>query len=540
MRNSLLKLYQNQVFIYLCYLLIAFLLYFRILNNFFVSDDFHWLSLARSRSWDWSIFFTNYEGLKVGGSYNPFIFVLWKIFSAIFGLHYQWYHVVSIFLHANNACLVYILAKKLLNKQQKSAYWASIAGLFFLLWPVQVEAVSWIAAWPHLWATLFYLASLIFYIKFLEVKKNTSLILALIFFILAIFTKEIAMTLPVALFFIAWQLDYKIPWKKIWPFFLILVIFLALRWQATAQLFGYYGQASLAFKLPEYFGNLAIMFLDWPSAGYFRTIFYKIWYRYLWALDISFLIGLGAYLLYLLKFKKNERLYLFGVLILSCLPVVPLGLHRTTFAGERYLYLPTVFFAIWFVALLADLKLVINKKILVILFMAVCFLILIVDKTIIWSKAAKLSEQIVTSYATLQLAPDSQVISVALPDNLQGAEIFRNNLQQALELYYPVSHPQILSLPIYVQLKNFDTNYNLLRWRADEKGWFLDSVDRSFVVTGLTSITVNQVYFELWHYNYQNYTADMVRLIPEADLLGELKQGNIRWLTFDRGRLQIR
>lgn len=540
MRNSLLKLYQNQVFIYLCYLLIAFLLYFRILNNFFVSDDFHWLSLARSRAWDWSIFFTNYEGLKVGGSYNPFIFVLWKILSVPFGLHYQWYHVVSIFLHASNAWLVYILAKKLLNKQQKSAYWASIAGLFFLLWPVQVEVVSWIAAWPHLWATLFYLASLIFYIKFLEAKKNISLILALIFFILAIFTKEIAMTLPVAIFIISWQLNHEVAWKKIWPFFLVSVIFFVLRWQATAQLFGYYGQASLAFKLPEYFGNLAIMFLDWPSAGYFRTIFYKVHYHYLWALDISFLLSLGVYFVYLLKFKKNERLYLFGVLILSCLPVVPLGLHRSTFAGERYLYLPTVFFAIWFVALLADLKITINKKMLVIVFMAVCFLFINVDKTIIWSRAAKISQQIVASYADLKLAPDTRVISVGLPDNMQGAEVFRNNLQQALELYYPVSHPQILALPIYVQLKNYDTNYSLLRWRVDEKGWFLESIDHSFVVTGLTSLTVNQVYFELWHYNYQNYTADLVRLIPEIGLLGELEQGSIKWLTFDRGRLQIK
>lgn len=541
MRNLLLKLYQSQVFIYLCYLLIAFLLYFRVLNNFFVSDDFHWLSLASSRSWDWSIFLTNYEGLKVGGSYNPLLFILWKIWSGFFGLHYQWYHVLSVFLHASNAWLVYILAKKLLSKQQKqSAYWSSLAGFFFLLWPVQVEAVSWIAAWPHLWATLFYLTSLILYIKYFEVKKKLYLILAFLFFIFSLFTKEIAMTLPLALFFVTWQLDYKIDWNKIWLFFLVLVIFLLLRFSATGQFFGYYGQASLAFKLPEYLGNFAIMFLDWPSAGFFRTIFYKVWYHYLVVLNIAFLLILGTYLVYLLKFKKKERLYLFGVLIISCLPVLPLGLHRTTFAGERYLYLPTVFFVIWFIALLADLKIAINKKMFIILFMASCFLFISVYKTIIWAKAANLSEQIVASYADLQLAPDTKLISVALPDNLQGAEVFRNNLQQALELYYPVSHPQILSLPIYVQLKNYDFNYQLLHWRTDEKGWFIESVDRSFILTGLTSIRVNRVYFELWHYNYQNYTADLVRLMPEADLLGELKQGNIKWLTFDRGRLQLK
>lgn len=541
MKNTLLKLYQNQIFIWLCYLLVASLIYFRVFNNFFASDDFHWLSLAKNRPWDWSIFVTNYEGLRLGGSYNPVLFVLWKMFFNIFSLHYQWYHFVSIFLHATNAWLVYVLAKKIFAKHQpRSAYWASLCGLFFLIWPVQIEAISWIAAWPHLWATLFYLASLIFYIKYFEVKKKSYNILALVFFILALFTKEIAMTLPVALFFISWHLNYKIAWKKVWPFFLVLIIFLLLRLSATGQFFGYYGQASLAFKLPEYLGNLAIMFLDWASAGYFRAQGYKVWYRFPWFLAGATLVFLLVYIFYLWRYKKRERLYIFALLILSCLPVLPLGLHRTTFAGERYLYLPTVFFVMWFFSMIANLRLNINKKMFFIFFIAICSMIIINDKNIVWSKAAILSRQIVSSYADLHLEVGTKLVSVALPDNMRGAEVFRNNLQQALELYYPESYPQIVTLPIYVQLREYDTNSHLLWWRADEKGWFLESVDRSFVATGLTSITINQVYFELRNYNYQNFTSNLIRLIPESSLLSELKQGTVQWLTFDQGRLILK
>ncbi len=540
MKNTLLKLYQNQIFIWLCYLLVASLIYFRVFNIFFASDDFHWLSLAKNRPWDWSIFVTNYEGLHLGGSYNPILFVLWKIFYSIFGLHYQWYHIVSIFLHASNAWLVYVLAKKILVKNQpRSAYWASLCGLFFLIWPVQIEAISWIAAWPHLWATLFYLSSLIFYIKYFEGQKKLHIILALVFFILALFSKEIAMTLPVALLLISWQLNYKIAWKKVWPFFLVLIIFLLLRWSATGQFFGYYGQASLGFKLPEYLGNLAIMFLDWASAGYFRAQGYKVWYRFPWFLAGALLIFLLVYIFYLWRSKKRSRFFIFALLILSCLPVLPLGLHRTTFAGERYLYLPTVFFVIWFISMIANLKLSINKKMFLIFFVAVCSMIIINDKNIVWAKAAMLSRQIVYSYADLHLEAGARLISVALPDNMRGAEVFRNNLQQALELYYPKAYPQILTLPIYVQLKEHDTNSHLLWWRTDDKGWFLESVDRSHVATGLTSITVNQVYFELRNYNYQNFTSNLIRLIPESSLLSELKQGTVQWLTFDRGRLVV-
>ncbi len=541
MKNTLLKLYQNQIFIWLCYLLVAGLIYFRVFNNFFVSDDFHWLSLAKNRPWDWSIFVTNYEGSNLGGSYNPLLFLLWKIFFSIFGLHYHWYHAVSILLHASNAWLVYILAKKLLAKTQvRSAYWASVCGLFFLIWPVQVEAISWIAAWPHLWATLFYLASLIFYTKYFELKKISQLILSLVFFILAIFTKEIAISLPLALLLISWQLNHKITWKKIFTFFVILFIFLILRWQATGQIFGYYAQASLSFKFFEYLSNLAIMFLDWASAGYFRLLAYKVWYRFPWLLATALLVFLLVYISYLWRSKKRERFFIFALLILSCLPVLPLGLHRTTFAGERYLYLPTAFFVIWFFSMLANLKLSINKKMFLIFFIAICSMIIINDKNIIWSKAAHLSQQIVTSYASLQLEAGARLVSVGLPDNMRGAEVFRNNLQQALELYYPNNHPQILSLPVYVQLNDYDMNSNLLWWRADDKGWFLESIDHSFVVTGLTSITVNQVYFELWHYNYQNFTSNLVRLIPEDNLSSELKQGKVQWLTFDKGFLVIK
>jgi hypothetical protein len=97
-----------------------------------------------------------------------------------------------------------------------------------------------------------------------------------------------------------------------------------------------------------------------------------------------------------------------------------------------------------------------------------------------------------------------------------------------------------MSLPVYVQLKNYNVNQHLLRWRADERGWFLESIDRSFVVTGLTSITINQVYFELWHYNYQNYTADLARLMPEPELLSALRQGTVKWLSFDQGKLIVK
>lgn len=541
MRNTLLKFYQSQTFIWAFYLLVAILLYFSILNNFFVSDDWHWLYLSKNRPWDWSIFWTNYEGLRTGGSYNPLLLVIWKFLYSLFGLHQFWYHLVSVLLHASNAYLVYLLAKRLLTKLvAKSYYWSSLCGLFYLLWPVQVEAIAWVAAWPHLWATFFALLSIIYYLDYKNNQHQRFFYFSLLFFVLAIFTKETVITLPLLIVLLDLYQKHKIKFFNILSFLAIALVFVFLRQQATGVLAGYYGQSNFSLKINEWLSNLAVMFLDWPSAGYFRNIFYKVAYHYSWWLAGAVVLFLLVYLFYLVKYKKRDRLYLFIILLISSLPFLPLGLHHTTFAGERYLYWPSVFFVIWFFSLLASLNIGLYKKNAILFFLAFCSLLIIHDKNIIWSQAARVSKNIVASYADLRLEPGARLISVALPDNLLGAEVFRNNLQQALELYYPNNHPEISPLPVYVQLNRYNKNYHLLSWRTDDRGWFLESIDHGFVVTGRTSITVNNVYFELWHYNYQNFTSNLIRLIPGSEILTELKQGNIRWLTFDRGKLMVK
>ena len=156
----------------------------------------------------------------------------------------------------------------------------------------------------------------------------------------------------------------------------------------------------------------------------------------------------------------------------------------------------------------------------------------IIYKNIIWQNASQISERIVSSFAELEIEDDAKLISVGLPDNLSGAEVFRNNLQQALELTYPDYNNQIIHLPVYTFLNSQNKNSHLLKWRQDEMGWFAESVDGSFVVTGQTSIIVNDIYFELWNYNYQNYTANIIRLMPD--------DRDLHWLTYDQGKLQIK
>jgi len=97
----------------------------------------------------------------------------------------------------------------------------------------------------------------------------------------------------------------------------------------------------------------------------------------------------------------------------------------------------------------------------------------------------------------------------------------------------------ISSTQAYLEVNRDNKNNQLLKWRQDTLGWFGESVDGSFVVTGITSIASGGLYWELWNYNYQNYQANLIRLMPESDLKVELESGQTKILIFDRGVLKI-
>ncbi len=511
--------------------------------GYFLSDDWHWLYLAKSRAWSWDIFSTNYEGLRVGGSYNPLSFLVFKIFYSLFHLKAGLYHLVSILVHSINAYLVFILANKFFVQDKSKKYLAYLAAVLFLLWPSQTEIVNWLAAWPHLWASTFYLLSFIYYLNYRQKAKLKFLLLSFLFFIVSLGFKENAFSLPILIF--SWEV-YQSLKKEVknwsWAFiyyFILLSLFLFFRQQFTGALVGYYGQSQLAISPLAYFANLLAFLSSQFTFGAFNIFFYKVSYHYLALLCILGASFLSLYFFFTCYYKKWQQAILLFFSIILLLPVLPLGLHHLNFAGERYVYLSSAFMVIWFLVLITESGLTGKQSRYLFIILSLAILVPLVIKNNIWQQANILSRQIVTSYSELKLTDDAKLISVGLPDNLSGAEVFRNNLQQALELSYPSYKGEIKTLSAYVFLNQKNKNEHLLKWRQDDLGWFAESVDGKFVVTGQTSITKDDVYFELWNYNYQNYTANLMRLMPTEELKQALLKGDVKWLTFDRGRLMV-
>lgn len=112
------------------------------------------------------------------------------------------YRLFNVAFHALNAVLVFFLVKLLLQYAVniRSAMIPFYTALLFALHPVNTDAVSYVTGRSNVLAAFFYMLSLLFFIKTIK-DDSRFYIPSLICFIFSVFSKQIAVTLPVVIFF---------------------------------------------------------------------------------------------------------------------------------------------------------------------------------------------------------------------------------------------------------------------------------------------------------------------------------------------------
>lgn len=139
------------------------------------------------------------------------------IFYLTFALNYHWgklnpfgYHLSNILLHFFVSILVFLISlitieKGVLWSRSAAVKIAFMASLFFALNPAHSETVTYISGRGSSLAALFYLLSLLFFVlgslKYCKVKFPMQLlyIFSLLSGVIAVFSKEISVTLPLAI-----------------------------------------------------------------------------------------------------------------------------------------------------------------------------------------------------------------------------------------------------------------------------------------------------------------------------------------------------
>lgn len=131
------------------------------------------------------------------GNYHPVTMVAYLLEYHFFQLQPLGYHIISLLLHLFNCLLVFYLILKLTHKFPV----AFITVIFWSIHPLNVESVAWISEMKGLLSALFYLSALISYAGYLKDKQiNKCYYLSVLFFVLALLAKPMAVSLPLMLF----------------------------------------------------------------------------------------------------------------------------------------------------------------------------------------------------------------------------------------------------------------------------------------------------------------------------------------------------
>ncbi len=142
--------------------------------------------------------------------YFPLVYTSFRLEYALFGLDPFGYHLVNVCLHALNALLVWRLLARL------AVPGAALASAIFALHPVHVESVAWITERKNVLSTLFFLASLLAWTRCVlggGAKRWYALSFGL--YVLALFSKTTACTLPAAQLLVLWLRGRPIDARRI-------------------------------------------------------------------------------------------------------------------------------------------------------------------------------------------------------------------------------------------------------------------------------------------------------------------------------------
>jgi protein O-mannosyl-transferase len=183
-------------------------------NGFIHWDDPGYITINKTIQ---TLSFKNIKAIFLsftGGLWIPITFLTFTVIHIFSGLNPLGYHLTNNLIHAANAILVFYLFLSFfriycpeqfnLAKKNKYILLASFFGaLFWAIHPLRVESVAWATELKDVLSGFFYLATCLFYLKFKQVPKDKDekkwYVFSLIFFILSLLSKPMAVTLPIIL-----------------------------------------------------------------------------------------------------------------------------------------------------------------------------------------------------------------------------------------------------------------------------------------------------------------------------------------------------
>jgi protein O-mannosyl-transferase len=264
--------------------------------------------------------------------------------------------MMNILYHVLNVLLVFYLLM-CLGTGRKAAL---IGALIFGVHPIQVGTVAWIAERKNLLCTLFYLGSLLAYLRYFNTGKPVNLFLLILFFVAGLLSKPAAVTLPATI--LAWLLIVpEEKGKSNLPYFVIALLMLV---GAAWGIYVAKTEVSYPGVLPDWeYRPLLAAGAIWFYVGklFYPVELVPVYPRWDVVGNLSVFAGLvGAFVIVaaiIIYFRKRiDTLTIWGLLffLINILPVagfVPFGHMGHSFVADHFMYLPMVGVAVVFASI---------------------------------------------------------------------------------------------------------------------------------------------------------------------------------------------
>jgi tetratricopeptide (TPR) repeat protein len=275
--------------------------------------------------------------------YYPLVHSAFWLESRLFGTANPMpYHAVSVLIHASSAFLFFRILRTL-------AIPGAIAGaLIFALHPVHVESVAWTSELKNTLSCVFFLGAALSYLRFENTRVPRTLGLSLLLFVLAILSKSVTATLPIALLVVVWWRRGGLEWRRdVMPLLPMVVAGIAAGlttvWFERTLIGAEGAEFEFSFVERALIAGRALWFyagsLIWPaglSFNYARwQVSQTIWWQYLFPLGVIAVLGV--------LWRMRLRGALAGVLVF-CLVLGPaLGFvnvypFRFSFVADHFQY----------------------------------------------------------------------------------------------------------------------------------------------------------------------------------------------------------
>ncbi len=331
------------------------------LGNKFVYDDVHFVEKNDSIRSLKNIpsFFTSVKSFSSKGEfyiYRPLSAITYALDYFIFKLNPFGYHLSNVLWHALNGVMLYFLAGLIFRNKAL----ALMVSALFIVHPIQTETVAWVSQRSNLISSFFFLLSLFFWIKMRGKKEDGSQDLkflyagSLIAFVMALFGKEMAITLPVILilydfFFLDGMKGLKKRFKSYVPFICAGILYVLLRSIVLGRLSGQdefvggsvFTAVLTMLKATAFYAGLLLAPLGLCAEHGFLPA------KSLFDVHVvgSAVLVLGLLVLAGRLFANSRKLsffiFWFFVTLLPVSNIIPL---QDVIVAERFLYLPSIGF----------------------------------------------------------------------------------------------------------------------------------------------------------------------------------------------------